>query len=89
MKKEEYLNEFQSQANEITQKFVQDFKTKKLSPDDYIKSVSDEFKKELATSGTNIIHKSIMNGVDDNLGLIKGIQQINFDCVMNFKSLIE
>jgi len=59
-----------------------------LKADEYINSIADNFKKELAEKGTDIFHQSIINGVDDNLGLITGVQKINFESVMKLKTNI-
>lgn len=88
MKKEDYLKEFQTIADTITNKFINDFKDSDLEANEYINTVADSFKNRLAEKGTEIFHKSISQGFDDNSGLIAGIQKINFDSVMNLKKNI-
>lgn len=88
MKKEVYLSEFQTIANSITEKYIGKFDKTDLAPDEFIILIADDFKKELAEKGTEIFHKSIMNGVDDNLGLIKGLQNTNFESVVKLRTKI-
>lgn len=88
MKKEQYLIDFQSLADSITKKYIDQYKKSNLKPDEYINSIADNFKRELAEKGTDIFHQSIIKGVDDNLGLITGVQKINFESVMKLKTKI-
>lgn len=89
MKKIKHLNDFLIEAETITEKFIQNFKISKLSPELYIKSVYNDFTKELSKSCTDFIHKSIVNGLDEKSDLIKNMNQISIDCTLHFKNSIK
>lgn len=89
MKKEEYLLEFQAIADSIVEKYLKAYDDSDLESNEYLNTIQRDFQHELASSGTQIIHKSTMKGIADLKGLINGVQLISFSSVIKLPIVIQ
>jgi len=83
LKVNELLSELTAQNAIIVKQYIDAYQT------DPNPGLIDRFKREIAETGTMIFHKSIMEGVDNQLELIKGVQKINLDAACSFMDAIQ
>lgn len=87
------LQEFQVKADHLVVQYAQKYKKSNdkngQELDQFIEIIYGEFRVELDEAATDIIHQSIMGGVDDQLLLLNGIRGINLSSAQKIIDLIE
>ncbi len=87
------LSELKAQSMLISESHIERFlMLRKQNPDKTLEYFADvimgSFRKELATAATDIIHKSIIEGVDDKQKFIIGILEISKEATAELMSRI-
>jgi len=75
MKKEKYLLEFQTIAEPIIEKYLNDYDKSDLEPDKYIDSIHLSVQNELGRSASIITERSSKEGIDFLMELNKRLVQ--------------
>lgn len=76
--KSQYLTEWISKVEEVPDKKMDTFMV-----------VFSKFQRDLAGEGTMILHKSMMEGVDDTWKLIEGVRQVNLETAQSFMTEVK
>jgi len=92
-KADSLLTELRTKSFLIIEKYVSAFqKLNKENPENplsnYLEAVMKEFPKEQAATAMDIVHKSIIEGVDNQRNLIIGIQQIGRETAIEIQQRV-
>jgi hypothetical protein len=86
------IAEFNVKAAEIEAEHLQQWKEKNIeAPDKKMDNFMDvfvKFQKALAGEATMILHKSIMEGVDDTTKILEGVRNINLETAQSLMTEI-